>query len=324
MDRRLRLATLALLLAAPAAAQNAYPNGKTFNCNLTRSNGTTGTGTVSFNMSGTLGRQQGTLTNAVGGTTSTPSFELTQPRLEGFKKVWTYRQLDNNVTCRMSTWAYMVEWDNCSNGNRQTCAEVGAPASKVGAAATAPYLIIKEILIKDDHDGGFNGGPELEMNQVDPKPCAQGTCYEIRPDTKLIFDGQARTDDYGRQIRLPDVNDTNRWYFLSTPIYLPYQVGLGLLAIEDDDTKGRFKKSNFSIEFKCTPIDISDPYFKASAPANLIPFCWPTGIHGIRSLWGGGDDEFKKVIVITHGLDQGRIDVIDAGDWLLKVTLGYN
>jgi hypothetical protein len=326
MNRKPGFATFALLLAAstlPAAAQNAYPNGKSFNCKFTQANGATGTTAVSFNLSGTLGKQQGTMTSAIaGGPTLTPSIELTRPRFEGPKKVWDYRQPANNVTCRLSTWAYTVEWDNCSNGNRQTCAEVGAPASKLDAAATAPYLIIKEVQIKDDHEWLTGGAPEFEINQVDPKPCDQGTCYEVRPDTKMIFDGQTRTDDFGRQIRLPDVNDTYRWYPLSTPIYLPYQVGMGLLGVEDDDTKGKFKRSNFSIEFSCSPITL-DATFKAGAPASLIPFCWPTDIHGIRSLWGGDDDEYKKMLVITHGLDQGRVDVIDGGDWLLKVTLAY-
>lgn len=325
MNGRAFPAVLTLLLAAgtlPAAAETAYPNGKTFNCSFTRANGTTGTATVGFNMTGTLVRQQGTLTNVVGGTTFTPPIELTEPRFEGFKKVWTYRQTDNNVTCRMSTWAYTVQWDNCSNGNRQTCVEQGAPSSKAGAAATAPYLVIKEVQIKNDHEGLFNGDTEFEINQVDAKPCDTGTCYEVRPDTKLIFDGQARTDDQGRPLRLPDVNDTYRWYPLSTPIYLPYEIGAGLLGVEDDDTKGRLKKSNFEIEITCRPIDNTDPYFKASAPASLIP-CWISGVKGIKSLWGGGDDEYKKMIVITHGLDQGRVDVIDAGEWMLKVTLGY-
>jgi hypothetical protein len=324
MNRKPGFATFALLLASviPAAAQNTYPNGKSFNCNFTRANGTTGTATVSFNLSGTLGTQRGTMTSIVGGVTSTPPIELARPRFEGSKKVWDYRQTDNNATCRMSTWAYTVELDNCSNGSRQTCVEQGAPSSKAGAPATAPFLVIKEVQIRDEHEGLLRGGPEFEMNQVDPKPCDSGTCYEVRASTFMIFDGGTHTDDFGRSLKLPDVNDIGRWYPLSTPILLPFLPGMGLLGVEDDDTKGKFKQSNFSIEFLCAPIS-SDANFKSSAPAGLIPLCIPTGIHGVRSLWGGGDDKYKDMIVITHGLDQGRVDVIDAGEWLLKVTLGY-
>lgn len=320
MNRKAGFATLALLLAgfAPGAAQTHYPNGKSFNCNFTRANGTTGTTTASFNLSGTLGTQQGTMTTPAG----VVPIELTRPRFEGSKKVWDYRQPDNNVTCRMSTWAYTVQWDNCSNGNRQTCVEKGAPSSKAGASATIPFLVIKEVQIRDDHEGLFNGKPEFEINQVDAKPCPTGTCYEVRPKTFMIFDGGTHTDDFGRQLQLPDVNDTGRWYALSTPILLPFQPGMGLLGVEDDDTKGEFKQSNFSIEFTCAPIS-SDSNFKASAPAAMIPFCFPTSIHGVRSLWGGDDDKYNDMIVITHGLDQGRVDTIYADEWLLKVTLGY-
>lgn len=320
MNRKAGFATLALLLAgfAPAAAQNTYPNGKSFNCNFTRANGTTGTTTASFNLSGTLGTQQGTMTTPAGAV----PIQLIRPRFEGSKKVWDYRQTDNNVTCRMSTWAYTVEWDNCSNGNRQTCVEQGAPSSKAGAAATAPFLVIKEVQIREDHEGLFRGDPEFEINQVDAKPCSSGTCYEVRPATFMVFDGNAHTDDFGRRLQLPDVNDKGRWYPLSTPILLPFQAGMGLLGVEDDDTAGKFKQSNFSIEFLCAPIS-SESNFTSSAPANLIPLCIPTGIHGVKSLWGGGDDKYSDMIVITHGLDQGRVDTIDAGEWLLKVTLGY-
>jgi hypothetical protein len=120
------------------------------------------------------------------------------------------------------------------------------------------------------------------------------------------------------------VNDTGKWYTLYTPIYLPFQVGMGLLAIEDDDDDGKLKRSeSFSITFHCAPNSSSDASFKASAPASLIPLCWPE-IHGdIKALGGGGDDEYNKLYIVTHGLDQGREDIIDLGQWLLKVTLGY-
>jgi hypothetical protein len=175
----LRRTTFALLLAAtlPAAAQNTYPNGKTFNCNFTRANGTTGQAVVSFNLSGTLGKQQGTLTNQlVGGATFTPAIELSRPRFEGYKKVWDYRQTDNNVTCRMSTWKRTVDWDNCSNGNRQTCVEAGTTPSSV-SAATPPYLIIKAIQLREDHeDDFFRGSPRARNVPSGPRRCCVHDC----------------------------------------------------------------------------------------------------------------------------------------------------
>jgi hypothetical protein len=325
----LRRTSFALLLAAalPAAAQNAYPNGKTFNCNFTRANGTTGQAVVSFQLSGGLGTQQGTMTNQiVGGGTFTPPIQLTKPRFEGPKKVWDFKQLDNNVTCRLSTWKRTVEWDNCSNGNRQSCVEAGTIPASV-SAATAPYLIIKAVQLREDHeDDFFRGSPEFEIFQADPgdASCTTAPCYKARSTTKLLFDGNTRVDDYGRTIRLEDVNDTGRWYNLSTPIYLPFQVGMGLLAMEDDDEAGKLKRStSFSITFHCAPNSSSDSTFKASAPASLIPLCWPEIRGDIKALWGGGDDDYNKLYIVTHGLDQGREDIIDLGEWLLKVTLGY-
>ena len=323
-----RSRALALLLLAasglgPAAAQPLYPNGRTFNCDFQTANGGTGKAVLSFNITGTLTKQQGSMVEQiVGGQAVTRTIELTKPRWIGNKKVWDYAQ-GNGTRCTFSTWAQSVSFEGCSDGKRQLCRENTATVQQLSTADTRPpYLIIQEVMIKDDHEGLLRDDPEFEIYLVDPKPCDTGTCYEARPDTKLIFDGQARTDDQGRQLRLPDVNDTYRWYPLSTPIYLPYQIGLGLLGVEDDDTKGRLKKSNFEIEITCRPIDNSDPYFKASAPASLLP-CWISDVKGIKSLWGGGDDEYKKMTVITHGLDQGRVDVIDAGEWALKVTLGY-
>ncbi|MFP5288924.1 MAG: hypothetical protein ACLGI9_24520, partial [Thermoanaerobaculia bacterium] len=116
-----RSRALALLLLAasglgPAAAQPLYPNGRTFNCDFQTANGATGKAVLSFNITGSLGKQQGSMVEqVVGGQTVTRTIELTNPRWNANKKVWDYAQ-GNGTRCTFSTWAHSISWEGCSDG----------------------------------------------------------------------------------------------------------------------------------------------------------------------------------------------------------------
>lgn len=302
---------LALVVASlPAAAQPLYPNGKTFHCDFTRANGTTGTGVVSFNMNGTLGKQTGTLTNQVGSWSATPAIELTMPRWEGNRKVWSYRQPAENLQCRFSTWAQTILWDNCSNGNRQICTESGM--SKIQQTQNPPaYLVLKQLLLEEDHEdfGAFGNDPEIEMFIADPSACGNPPCFTVRSTTPA-------------NLAFTQVDNKNQWYTINTGI--PVQVGQALVLIEDDD-QARELRLNFSgLGIFCFPNAPNDPDFAASLNSSGVGYCTiATPFGNLQSLWGGNDDEFKGMVVVTNGLDLYNDLTIDAGEWRIRIGATY-
>lgn len=321
-----RSRALALLLLAgsgigPAAAQPLYPNGKTFNCDFQTANGGTGKAILSFNITGSLGKQQGSMVEQiVGGQTVTRTIELTNPRWNGNKKVWNYAQ-GNGTRCTFSTWAQSVSWEGCSDGRRQLCRENTATVQQLSTADTRlPYLSIKEIWIEDDREGDvwpFDNDAEVELY------VAQGENfnYKASRSAKAVFTGYS----YPPPGWKPDINDSGKWYRLDPPFPLPLQVGAGILLVEDDYERSVFYgSSNFTTGFSCFPNAPTDPAFVASLPPSISACSTPSFRGNILSELYGNDDVFGGMLILTHGADQGLADsIVDVGQWRVKLGFGY-
>lgn len=328
LARRTRLfvlpALVGLVLAATAASPGhavpLYPSGKTFNCDYRWPDGRTGRAVITFQHDGSVARQAGTLTNRiVNGPTLTPRYEMTKPRWEGTTKAWDFVQTNEGIRCKLSIGNRALSWSQCSNGVVQTCTEAGVAPQQFPPAA-GPHLLVDAILIETDHEGFPRGAPEVELFLADPKPCAQGWCYEVRPRTDILFNGRP---SLSRPTALPDVNATGRWYTISPPLAIPFGpsgVGLGLVLMEDDDEPGVMRRSSFTIDFFCAFGDPTAAGFQTGLAQNIT--CIPIVSGLVRSLVGGGDDPFDGMIVLTNGIDFQSMTV-DGGEWQLRVRAGY-
>ena len=332
LPRMLRiLGCLAVLALAPVLrmeAQPLYPSGETFDCDFVRANGTSGKSTVKFSLSGSLAQQQGTLsTQILNGTSFSNAVELGSPTWEGSVKVWQYRQTDNSVTCKLSVWSNGLLWDNCSNGNRQTCKKAGTSSAQA-IGSTFAYLQIKGLWLETDHEGWWRGGdPEIEIYPLEHEPCQTALwCYKPPSTTTLIFDGRTITDAIGQRVVLPDVNKTRTWINFA-PVHIPFEYGMGLQLLEDDKDRGKAYFSDSSpweIGITCKPGDLSDPVYKASIPIDIGP-CENPRFSGkaLLALLGAGDDPYKDAIAVTHVVERGQDFILETSEWKVKVSVIY-
>jgi len=321
-----RKPTLVLLLLAvsglgSASAQPLYPNGKTFNCDFTLANGVPGKAVLSFNITGTLGRQQGSMVEQiVGGQTVTRTIELTNPRWSGNKKLWSYRQ-GNGTTCTFSTWASSLSFDGCSDGKKQLCRENTVTAQQLSSLdSRLPFLSLNEIWIEDDHEEDFwpfDNDAEVEIY------VAKGSNFTYK--ASLYADAVLSGDTSQRKGWKPDVNDSGKWYRLDPPYFFPFQVGDGLLLVEDDLERGvYYGASSFWTGFFCFPNAPTDPSFVASLPASISACKTPSFKGNILSEFTGQDDVFGGMLLFTNGIDQGQPDaILDIGEWRVKLGFGY-
>ncbi|MES1241051.1 MAG: hypothetical protein ABUT39_05475 [Acidobacteriota bacterium] len=323
MTRRSTLAFLLLAASAlgPAAAQPLYPNGRTFNCDFQAPNGN-GKAVLSFNITGSLGKQQGSMVEQiVGGQTVTRTIELTSPRWSGNKKLWSYRQ-GNGTTCTVSTWAYSLSFDGCSDGKRQLCRENTVTAQQVSSAdARLPFVSIKEIWLEDDREGDvwpFDNDAEVEIYIAR----GENSTYKASRSASAVFTGYT----YPPPGWKPDINDAGKWYRLDPPFPLPLEVGSGILLVEDDYERSvLYASSKLTNGFVCFPNAPTDPSFVASLPGSISSACRTPSFQGnILSELIGNDDVFGGMLILTNGADQGMDDqVVDVGQWRVKLGVGY-
>lgn len=130
-----------------------------------------------------------------------------------------------------------------------SCSPVAAPTScsngvPVCASGTAtPYFVLSSLTIKTDHEGAFKGNPEIELFPFRINPSSPiGGSSDVR--TKWIFSGRTVTDLAGRSVYLPNVQNTNQWYYVNGGLALyPSLLSNEYVStlVENDDTTGQLE-----------------------------------------------------------------------------------
>lgn len=130
-----------------------------------------------------------------------------------------------------------------------SCAPVAAPTScsngvPVCASGTAaPYFVLSSLKIKTDHEGAFKGNPEIELFPFRINPSSPyGGSDDVR--TKWIFSGRTVTDLAGRSVYLPNVQNTNQWYYINGGLALyPSRLSDEYVStlVENDDDAGQLE-----------------------------------------------------------------------------------
>lgn len=179
-------------------------------------------------------------------------------------------------------------------------------------AAAQPYLQLRAVYLDETHeDGGWLGNdPEIELFQAQAT-YPSSNLFQANAKATALFNGHLNIG-YPYTFSAPDVNDTGKWYYLSTPISIPAIPGAAMILVEDDDYAGHWKgSSSFVNGFLCNPV--TDPALPAG-----ITYCQNP------SFSGSSDDVFRCMLVVTGAAALGMPETtIDLGEWRVKVAIGY-
>jgi hypothetical protein len=336
MTLHLKIFACTLLLILPVAARAAgtgAPDGERFDCDWEFRSGPNagleGRSEIVFTLgAGNLQRSGNLLTTYPAGSSRNDAAVLDQPRIGRDEKLWRVRLPETNTTCTLHVQRGRLVFEGCSNGVHQTCTRQGASPQSTGPAPL--WFVLEEVTIFDDHESVFGGAPELELYRgklegCSPScPCNAGElfCQRLEGETEFVFDGGTHSDARGRQVRLPDVNQTGRAYPVDVALAPldPFVRQHIVFLVEDDKDKGKLRLNDciklLACNFYVEPVG-------PGAPAG-IKSC-PSGTAGrvFSCLFGTGDDEYQRPVVLDVSLDPGESTVVTTAEFRLRYRLDH-
>lgn len=222
-------------------------------------------------------------------------------------------------------------WKGQEQLDKATCIKTVQSCTNGKPGCANSYFFLTGIKIKQDHEGLFKGGPEVDLFVQAPGVASSGT-FSRYPTTNFIFSGRYVNDASSRTVYLPNVRDINKWYSISNGGVALFSTSTGnewpLTLIENDTTAGemnfgsdqQFKKK----VFKEATSYVLKNFFCASDPF-LAAAKFLIGV-----FWDKGDDLFKDTIAITDDLlcssgiggTSPRIMTLTTSEWEIKGYLG--
>ncbi len=330
MKHWIRNTLLLALCTAPVTAAEPYPSGVDFSCAWEfisgPRQGQQGTSAIRFTLTGSPTARSGDLVTTGTGPGANwridDTVHLTNPRWSGTEKLWDLQILPKDIRCTLRTLGDRVIFESCSNGAQQTCMRAGSSTSST--APRRPYVVLKGIYLKEDHEDFSK--PEIEAFIARAKPCDRLVCYETAQQTNLIFDGQRRSDALVRSSIFPDINKKHRWYNMNV-VLSPWNdtlLGLGLVLVEDDKDKGKLFLNDcrdVSVGVTCgVGVGGGDGVNFSSCPRPTFD----GGLKILSCLLGKGDDLFDRVAMLSGNIDHNLpITTLDVGEWKVRLKLEY-